>query len=106
MTTTETTGYVSPRVRQMRKFYAEHAAVRERAEPTQVGSVIAVEDDGLLRVQWSRRIGLHTEDEVEAVHQRGGRNNVRLPGMLDAFADVRGFLPVFDDEPDAFDHDD
>lgn len=107
MTTTETVPYVSPRVRQMRKFYGDHPEVTERGEPTRQGKVVEVDDGGLLRVQWAKRVGIHTEDEIEAVHRRPARGGPQLRGMVDAFADVRGFLPTFaDDDGDAFDHND
>lgn len=80
-------------VEKMRKFYAEHPDVSERLDPARKGKVIDVEPDGVVRVQWAgtSKPGTHTEDEL--ITPRAVKQQRReLPGVVDAFADVRGFL--------------
>lgn len=90
------------RVEKMRKFYVDHPDVQERGNEIRAGKVVAVDDTGLLSVAWNdaAKPGTHTEDELitpRAIKQK----RRELPGVVDAFADVRGFLGAdADDDSD------
>lgn len=81
------------RVDKMRKFYADAPDVRERQAPDRKGVVVGVDADGLVQVQWAGAsyVGFVTEDELITPRLTKHKRE-ELPGVVDAFADVRGFL--------------
>lgn len=80
-------------VDKMRKFYSEHPEVSEGLDPDRKGRVVDVEDDGVVRVRWAgtERVGTHTEDEL-ITPRLTKLHRQELPGVVDAFSDVRPFL--------------
>lgn len=93
----------SPRIDRARDFYAQHPKVVDRFDADKrEGTVLGVDDDGQVRVQWAKgRVGIHVDDELirEAV-PGSGRGAPTLRPMEDAFASVRAFLPDSEDSAD------
>ena len=98
-----TTEYQARKASRLHAMFVDRRVVERMGDKSQ-GVVCGVTTDGLLRVQWARRIGLHTEDEIERLDVgESARDAARLPAVQDAFADVRAFLPISDDDTDTDD---
>ncbi len=78
------------------------ATVVEALGGNERGRVLAVNDDGTIAVQWTRRKSTHVDDELRIVDAPLARPTVEgFPPMgRDPFSRIRGLLPKFSEPSD------